>query len=216
MPSLAPDAYDAQFSDLHPPLEGTPAWLVLIEIATSGDLDPDAMVEAIYQAGDATGDILDGTIASSEAQRAALWALREGFPEANKRIGAIASHDVSLPLSAIPAFLEEGARRLHAVAPIRINAFGHLGDGNLHYNLFPPEGQGRDAFSDKAAQLTRVVHDLTAEMGGSFSAEHGVGRLKVDDLERYGDPVKLETMRRIKDVIDPLGIMNPGAVLRPR
>ncbi len=208
--------FDETGMDLRLPLESTPDWLVLIEIATSGEVDPEAAVEAIYEAGDASGAILDGTIANSEAQRTALWALREGMPEANKRIGAIASHDVSLPLSAIPHFIDEAARRLRAKAPVRINAFGHLGDGNLHYNLFPPEGAGREDFAPMASDLTRIVHDLTAEMDGSFSAEHGVGRLKVEDLERYGDPVKLEMMRRIKGVIDPLGIMNPGAVLRGR
>lgn len=202
--------------DLRLPFSEPPVWSVLIEIATSGDPDPQSALEAIYGVGEEKGLILDGVIAGSEAQRSDLWALREGMPEANKRIGAIASHDVSLPLSAIPGFIVEAERRISGLGPLRINAFGHLGDGNLHYNLFPPKGQGRETLAHLSEEVTRVVHDLTAEMGGSFSAEHGIGRLKVGDLERYGDPVKLGLMRQIKDVIDPKGIMNPGAVLRMR
>ena len=106
----------------------------------------------------------------------------------------------------------EGA--LRAAHDWRINCFGHLGDGNLHYNLFPAKGRDRAEYDDRRAEGTRLIHDMVAEMGGSVSAEHGIGRLKVDDLERYGDPVKLALMRRIKEAFDPLGILNPGAVLR--
>ena len=96
---------------------------------------------------------------------------------------------------------------------MRINAFGHLGDGNLHYNVFPPAGETNAAYKDRAAEATRLIHDLVMARDGTFSAEHGVGRAKVADLMRYGDPVKLATMRTIKQALDPLGIMNPGAVL---
>jgi len=96
---------------------------------------------------------------------------------------------------------------------LRVNCFGHLGDGNLHYNVFPPRGRTREAYEPIRARVTRSVHDLVAEMGGSVAAEHGVGRLKVADLERYADPGKLSAMRTIKRALDPAGIMNPGAVL---
>jgi FAD/FMN-containing dehydrogenase len=136
------------------------------------------------------------------------------IPEANRRIGAIASHDISLPLSEIAAFLPRAGAAIAALGPFRINAFGHLGDGNLHYNVFPLKGEARDAYLARAEEISRAVHDLVAEHGGSFSAEHGIGRLKVGDLERYGDPAKLAAMRAIKAALDPLGILNPGAVLR--
>jgi FAD/FMN-containing dehydrogenase len=139
--------------------------------------------------------------------------MREQIPEANKRVGAIGSHDISLPLSAIPDFLAEAGAALARLGPFRINAFGHLGDGNLHYNVFPPEGRGKADFPGARETVARAVHDLVAQYEGSFSAEHGVGRFKVDDLARYGDPARLAAMRAIKAALDPAGIMNPGAVL---
>ncbi len=198
----------------HPFGAALPDWLVLTEIACSGAADPGALVEALFEEGFAAGEVLDGHVAQSEAQRAAFWALRETIPEANRRIGAVASHDIALPLSEIPGFLEEAGARLAGLGPLRVNAFGHLGDGNLHYNQFPPAGETRAAWAHLAAGASRIVHDLTVARGGSFSAEHGVGRLKVGDLELYGDPAKLDAMRRIKAALDPVGIMNPGAVLR--
>jgi FAD/FMN-containing dehydrogenase len=152
-------------------------------------------------------------IARSEAQRAALWRIREAIPEANRRVGAISSHDISVPLGAIPEFI---ARAPAAIAPLgtfRINCFGHVGDGNLHWNVFPAPGRRRADHDAQRDAIKRAVHDLVHALGGSVSAEHGIGRLKVDDLRRYGDPAKLAAMRAIKAALDPLGIMNPGAVL---
>ena len=100
-----------------------------------------------------------------------------------------------------------------AFGPFRINAFGHLGDGNLHFNIFPPKGESRAAYLPLAGDIQRGVHDRVVALGGSFSAEHGVGRLKAGDLQRYGDPAKLAAMRAVKAALDPFGIMNPGAVL---
>ena len=129
-------------------------------------------------------------------------------------MGSISSHDISVPLGALADFIAEGGVRIAALGDFRINCFGHVGDGNLHYNVFPAPGKTRADHADQRDQIKRTVHDLVHEMGGSVSAEHGIGRLKVDDLERYGDPAKLATMRAIKAALDPLGIMNPGAVLR--
>jgi FAD/FMN-containing dehydrogenase len=140
--------------------------------------------------------------------------LRETIPLANRRIGAISSHDISVPVAAIPAFIAEAPGRLAEVGDYRINCFGHLGDGNLHYNVFPRPGRTRADHEEDRSAIKRAIHDLVQEMGGSVSAEHGIGRLKVDDLERYGDPVKLAAMRAIKASLDPKGILNPGAVLR--
>jgi FAD/FMN-containing dehydrogenase len=140
--------------------------------------------------------------------------VREQIPEANRLIGSVSSHDISIPISVIPEFIARGREVVADLGPLRINAFGHLGDGNLHYNVFPPKGRQRAEFADLAPVVKRVVHDLVDEMDGSISAEHGIGRLKVEDLERYADPAKLSAMRAIKAALDPLGIMNPGVVLR--
>ncbi|MBJ3761228.1 FAD-binding oxidoreductase [Maribius pontilimi] len=196
------------------PFADVPDWCVLIDLGLGARDDPAEVLETLFTQAFEAGLVSDGVIASSEAQRQELWAVRETIPEANKRIGAIVSNDISLPLSEIPGFLDACAPRLRAVTDLRINAFGHLGDGNLHYNLFPPEGHAKADYKAMAGDLRRIVDDAVAERGGSFSAEHGVGRLKVAELERYGDPAKLQAMRAIKAALDPKGILNPGAVLK--
>ena len=145
---------------------------------------------------------------------ATLWSLREALPQANRRIGAISSHDISLPLSAIARFIPQADAALAALGDMRINCFGHLGDGNLHYNVFPAKGRTKSDYQPLRDAIKSTVHDLVHQMEGSVSAEHGIGRLKVGDLERYGDPGKLPAMRAIKQALDPNGILNPGAVLR--
>jgi len=200
--------------DIRQPFAERPGWSVLIDIGLARGLDPAGALEALFAEAAEAGLVIDGIIARSEAQRAHLWALRESIPEANRRIGAVSSHDISVPLGAIPDFIARGNAAIAALGPFRVNCFGHLGDGNLHYNVFPPAGQGRDDLADRRDAIKRTVHDLVHEMGGSVSAEHGIGRLKVADLERYGDPARLAAMRAIKQALDPLGIMNPGAVLR--
>ena len=191
-----------------------PEWMVLIDIGMPAGFAPDAALETLFEAAADAELVTDGVIARSGADRDALWHIRESIPEANRRIGSISSHDISLPLSLVPDFIVEGGKRLAQVGHFRINCFGHLGDGNLHYNVFPLPGETRSDHEDKRAAVKDCVHDLTHEMGGSVSAEHGVGRLKVSDLEKYGDPAKLAMMRAIKLALDPHGIMNPGAVLR--
>ena len=200
--------------EVTPPFEDSPEWMVLIDLGLSEGANPQEALEGLFEAAFEAGLVSDGVVAQSLQQRANLWAIREQIPIANRRIGAVSSHDISVPLSAIPEFIEKGDAALATIAPFRINCFGHLGDGNLHYNVFPPKGQSRDAFEDARPAVKRAVHDLTHALGGSVSAEHGVGRLKVADLEHYGDPVKLALMRSIKQALDPQGILNPGAVLR--
>ena len=158
--------------------------------------------------------VSDGLVAQSAQQADAFWQVREMIPEANRRIGSVSSHDISVPLSALPDFIATGNARIAELGTFRINCFGHVGDGNLHYNVFPMPGKTRADHEVERPQIKRIVHDLVHEMGGSVSAEHGVGRLKVEDLERYSDPAKLSAMRAIKAALDPKGIMNPGAVLR--
>jgi len=199
--------------DLRRPFVETPDWTVLIELGLGEGQGPEAALEDLFVAAHEGALVSDGLIAQSEGQRAEFWAVREHIPLANRKIGAISSHDISLPLSQIPAFLEQSGPALARLGRFRINCFGHLGDGNLHYNVFPPEGQSREAHAHLHDAVKRCVHDLVHEFGGSVSAEHGIGRLKVGDLMRYGDPAKLAAMRAIKRALDPSGIMNPGAVL---
>ncbi|MFX0544913.1 FAD-binding oxidoreductase [Roseovarius sp. S1116L3] len=191
-----------------------PEWFVLIDVGLARGLDPAEALEALF--GDAleAGLVSDGLIAQSEAQRSEFWNIRESVPEANRHVGAVSSHDVSLPLGAIAEFVAVAPDALARIGAFRINCFGHLGDGNLHYNVFPMPGRSRADHEDQRDAIKRALHDLVDAMGGSVSAEHGIGRLKVDDLELYGDPAKLAAMRRIKAALDPQGIMNPGAVLR--
>lgn len=199
--------------DLRHPIADIPEWCVLIEIGTGPGADPEAIMLAAFETAAERELVYDGAIAQSGQQRADFWALRENIPAANRRVGAIASHDISLPISELPDFLVEAEKAITEIAKLRINAFGHLGDGNLHYNLFAPNGEDRSAYRHLASQLTTLVHDMVVARGGSFSAEHGIGRLKTAALQTYGDPAKLAAMRAIKAALDPKGIMNPGAVL---
>ena len=196
------------------PLPGHP-WYALVQADDSAAGAPlTALVEtALAQAIDA-GIAADAALAQSGEQAARMWALRENISEAQRREGPNIKHDISLPVSAIPAFLGESGAALAAAFPgARLVVFGHLGDGNLHYNLSAPEGIVADAFMDNAERANRIVHDLVARHDGSFSAEHGVGQLKRDDLVRYKSPVELKLMRAVKAALDPAGIMNPGKVL---
>jgi FAD/FMN-containing dehydrogenase len=202
--------------DLRAPFDPLPEWTVLVELGLPAALEPEPTMAALYAESAARGLVSDGVIATSKAQAAALWHLREMIPEANRRIGAVSSHDISLPLSEIPGFIAAAPAALRALGDFRINCFGHLGDGNLHWNVFPVQGVDRRTHDGIRDQVKAVVHGMVHERGGSVAAEHGVGRLKVADLVRYADPGKLAAMRAIKAALDPLGIMNPGAVLAER
>lgn len=195
------------------PLTPVPEWSVLIELGLPIRMPPEETMAALYAQGAEAGFVQDGVIATSDAQAAALWALRESIPEANRRIGSISSHDISLPLEAVADFIPSAGAALARMGDWRINCFGHLGDGNLHYNVFPQRGRSRDEYDHQREAIKRCVHDIVDDMGGSVSAEHGIGRLKVGDLQRYGDPAKLAAMRAIKTALDPQGILNPGVIL---
>lgn len=200
--------------DLRPPFDPVPDWCVLMELGGGAGFDPQATLAAAFDDALSRGLTRDGVIAQSGAQADAFWTLRESIPEANRRIGSISSHDISLPLSAIPDFIATAPDHLARLGAYRINCFGHLGDGNLHYNVFPQPGRSRADHENERPAIKQAVHDLVAQMGGSVAAEHGVGRLKVDDLERYADPVLLAMMRSVKTALDPAGILNPGVMLR--
>ena len=200
--------------DVRRPFEVAPEWCILIEVGLPAAMDPAEALETLFEEAMERGLVSDGLIAQSQAQSDAFWAVREQIPEANRRIGSVSSHDISVPLGALAGFIEEANQRIEKIGDYRINCFGHVGDGNLHYNVFAQQGRARSDHMNERDAIKRIVHDLTHELGGSISAEHGVGRMKVDDLERYCDPVKLASMRAIKLALDPHGIMNPGAVLR--
>ncbi|MGI9394648.1 MAG: FAD-binding oxidoreductase [Boseongicola sp.] len=195
------------------PFASPPDWSVLVEIGTAASTEPDKVLEKLFETAINENLVYDGLIAQNGQQRDELWAVREMIPVANRAVQPVASHDISLPLSIIPEFIETAGAAIKAIGAFQINPFGHLGDGNLHYNVFPPAGRKASGFADVAPEITRLVHDMTIENGGSFSAEHGIGRMKVEELGRYGDSAKLVVMRKIKAALDPLGIMNPGAVL---
>ena len=199
--------------DVRAPFETPPEWMVLVDIGCFAGTDPAAALETLFVEASERGLVSDGVIAQSVQQRQDFWAIRERIPEANRRIGSVSSHDISVPVARIPEFIERGGQVLSRLGEFRINCFGHVGDGNLHYNVFPMPGKTRADYETERLEVKRIVHDLVSDMDGSISAEHGIGRLKIDDLARYGDPTKLAAMRAIKSALDPHGIMNPGAVV---
>ena len=195
---------------------GSPAeHYVLLELASADSDDAlRAKLVRVLEAGLDAGDVLDAAVPESEAQRRSLWLLRERVPEAERRDGGSVKHDVSVRISRIPEFIAHAERELVKLGPHRLSVYGHIGDGNLHFNVLPPAEQSIEAFRGAAgAAFSECVHDLAASFGGSFSAEHGVGLLKKPELARYGSPAALGLMRALKGALDPHGIMNPGKLL---
>ncbi len=187
----------------------------LIELSdTQGGTAVGEMLEATLADGIESGLALDAVVAASVEQAKNLWALRENVSEAQAAEGQNIKHDISIPISRIGDFIEATDAKLRAAFPgVRMVTFGHLGDGNLHYNVTHPEGGDEAAFIARTEEVNRVVHDSVAAFGGSISAEHGIGQYKRDELLRYKSPVEMELMRTLKRAVDPLGIMNPGKVL---
>lgn len=197
------------------PLDEPQPWYVLAELASParGAWLGQALQEALEAALKA-GEISDAALAASLDDAADFWRIRENIPEAQVREGASIKHDVSVPVSRLPEFVARATGAVEAEFPgVRICAFGHVGDGNLHFNLQQPEGADGRAFLERWQRANRVVHDIVAGLGGSVSAEHGIGRLKTGELARYADPVKLDLIRVLKKALDPRGILNPGALV---
>ena len=198
------------------PLGQVCPWNVLIEaVGAQGAADPVEALEQALASAIEGSTVLDATIAASEAQAEALWALRESISEAEKIDGPSLKHDISVPVTEMPAFLVRERLRMEARFPgSRIIAFGHLGDGNIHFNLLPPADADRAAWIDQhGAAASAMVHDLVAAASGSLSAEHGIGQAKLAEFVRLTDPVRLNALRSIKSALDPLGIMNPGKLV---
>lgn len=199
-----------------PPLEGRHRWHVLVEaVAPQGARDSAEALEEALAGALEEGLAGDAVVAASEAQAAALWRLRESIAEAERLQGPSVKHDVSVPVSAMPAFIEEARSAVESrFEGARVVAFGHLGDGNVHFNVQPPAGAAAEAWlRARAGAVTRLVHDRVAEAGGSISAEHGIGQMKLAELARTADPARLAALRAIKSALDPAGIMNPGKLI---
>jgi D-lactate dehydrogenase (cytochrome) len=190
-------------------------WYLLLELSAVDEVDLDAALEREMAAAAERGAVLDAALARSEQQREDFWRLRESVPEAQRQAGGSLKHDVSVPVARVPVLIERGGALVERLVPEGfLVAYGHAGDGNLHFNVNQRPKTDRAAFASREAPLKRAIHDLVAELGGSFSAEHGIGRLKVEELERYAAPAELAAMRAIKRALDPRGILNPGKVLR--
>jgi FAD/FMN-containing dehydrogenase len=196
------------------PLARPAPWYVLAEVAWSLAEGLGAQLEQVLEEAMRRGLIQDGAIAASEAQRKALWALRENPTEAMAHEGVVLRHDIAVPVSRVPDLIERAATELERAVPgVRIMPFGHVGDGNIHYNLLQPRDMAGEAFYARRDEVQRMVFDVVEALGGSISAEHGIGRLKRAELAVRKSPVELALMRQLKATLDPKGILNPGAVI---
>ena len=198
------------FGERHP-------WYVLVEASASADIGLKAMMDKGLAQSLDCGDVLDAVVATSESQRSQLWRLREIHAGGHQwQEGGLIKHDIAVPVSQTPRMIERGTRAAQAACPgVRVIAFGHMGDGNIHFNLVQPVGEPAQDFMARREALNRIVHDIVDELGGSVSAEHGIGLLRMQEMARYKSDAELALMRRIKQSLDPLGLMNPGKVLPP-
>lgn len=199
--------------DTREPLESTPPWYVLIELVSGEPGAADSAMERLLTDAFEAGLIIDAAIAQSDAQRAAFWKVREEQSAAQKPEGGGWKHDVSVPVSRIADFLDEATAAVERFHPgARVGAFGHVGDGNLHYDVLCPPGGDLPAFLARWAEGSEVVHDIVAKYDGSISAEHGLGRLKTEEARRYKSPLEIRTMQAVRAAIDPNRIMNPAVL----
>jgi FAD/FMN-containing dehydrogenase len=197
------------------PLRQPYPWYVLIEMSSStAQVGVRATLERFLADMMAAELVRDGVIAASESQAQNLWRVREGMAEALKHEGASIKHDVAVPVPCVADFITRASaaaeKRLPGIRPL---AFGHVGDGNIHFNLFQPVNADKAAFLARGEEFNRIVHDTVVDFGGSISAEHGIGRLRAAELAHYKSAVELQMMHQIKDLFDPYAIMNPGNVL---
>ena len=219
IPRLGVELVTKHFPDMSDPMAEPSPWYVLMEFSAGGSASGEdtgrlrAMAEEFLAANFEAGRISDAVLAANQGQAKQLWRLREILPESQTREGGSIKHDVSVPISSIAAFIAEGTRRLEAAMPgVRVFPFGHVGDGNIHFNVSQPVGMDKAAFHTQWVACNRIVHDLVMEMNGSFSAEHGIGQIKKAELHHYRSAVELALMRKIKGALDPDGIMNPGKI----
>jgi FAD/FMN-containing dehydrogenase len=196
------------------PLAAAHPWYVLIELSSQAESGLRAVMEDILAAGLERGLIVDATIAESLEQAKAFWRVRELFGEVQRHAGGSVKHDVSVPVAAVPDFLDEANAAVTTLIPgARPLPFGHLGDGNIHYNVSQPEGADKTEFLKRWDEVNAAVFTVVEKFGGSISAEHGIGVMKRDVLPKMKDPVAIDLMRSLKHLLDPNGILNPGKVL---
>jgi FAD/FMN-containing dehydrogenase len=216
IPRIGIDLTTRHIPGVADPLKERYEWHVLCEVTSSRATENlnDLLTEALAAAFE-SNLVLDAVVAQSERERESLWKLRETIPEAQRIDGASLKHDISLPITSLSKFVATAGEWLRVNVPEgQLVAYGHVGDGNLHFNLNQAAGSSRESFLSREASIKRTIHDMVRDFGGSFSAEHGIGRLKVGELERYASPVELDLMRSVKHAFDPNGILNPGKVLR--
>ena len=196
------------------PFASPSEWMVLVEVAGPRSIDLRTVFENALFSLMNSNVISDAVISKNDVEAKSLWYIRESMPEANRLIGAICSSDISVPISNIPNFIRiasEGIKNLSS--ELQVNCFGHVGDGNIHFNVFPPFNHDKKEFWSLKEDVADLIHEIAVKLDGSFSAEHGVGRLKVKDLKKYGDNGKLKMMRAVKKALDPNFILNPGVFL---
>jgi len=199
------------------PLSSPHSWYVLAEVFGDDETHTRELTESLLADGMEKELVIDATIAETNEQRNMLWKLRTAMSDVQKPEGGSIKHDISVPVSSVPAFVKEATAKVERMIPgARVVAFGHLGDGNLHYNVSQPVGADKAAFIAKWEAVNDAVHTIVAKYEGSISAEHGIGLLKRDLLAKAKDPVALSVMHAIKKTLDPNGILNPGKVLRGR
>jgi FAD/FMN-containing dehydrogenase len=214
LPRLGLELVVAHIDNARDPMRSPSPWYVLAEVTAATTMDLRQTLEAALTKAMEAGLVTDAVFAGSEAQRTALWALRENLSEAQKREGASVKHDVSVPISAIPDFLTRGTSAVLKLIPgVRPVSFGHLGDGNIHFNFSVPKGTDAAPFLAKWDVIQRTVHDIVHECGGSFSAEHGIGVMKRADLVRYKSDAEIDLIRTLKRALDPKNILNPGKLV---
>jgi FAD/FMN-containing dehydrogenase len=213
LPRIAVELTQAHIPGVSDPLDAAYPWYVLCELTSAADEPLETQLQQALAAASEAGLVLDAALAVNERQRQALWRLRESVPEAQRLSGPSLKHDVSVPVAALPEFVAEASAWVAAHVPDGVLVcYGHAGDGSLHFNVNQSGPEGA-AFLEREPAVRRAVHDLAARFHGSISAEHGIGRLKRDELARYAPPVALELMRAIKQALDPEGILNPGKLL---
>jgi FAD/FMN-containing dehydrogenase len=198
------------------PLSSPSAWYVLVELSSARTDEPlDALLQKTLERALEDGWVGDAAVAQNSREREAFWRLRESIPDAQRKDGASLKHDISVPVSQVPRFIEVAGDWVTRHIPQGVLvSYGHLGDGNLHFNINQRAGTQVAQLQAVEQKVKRAIHDFVQQFAGSFSAEHGIGQLKVFELERYANPVELDLMRRVKQAFDPNGIMNPGKVLR--
>jgi FAD/FMN-containing dehydrogenase len=214
IPRIGLDFVLAHARGARDPLGASHAWYVLIEISSPMTTGVEESMASLLQEALEQGAIADASIAASQEQRLAFWQLRESLSEVQGKEGGSIKHDVSVPVGAAPEFLARAREAVEAFMPgARVVSFGHLGDGNIHFNVSQPIGADSVAFLAQWEAMNDVVHRVVAQFHGSISAEHGIGRLKRGLLQQTKDPVALDVMRALKATLDPRGILNPGKVL---